>query len=190
MRFSRTYFFTAYVAGLLFAAFLMDLCNITSAQGQDHQAWQADVVSLARLCVNEAGWPSPEGSNDCAAIGRYARARADSNNETVAAYIARVHWRHTSPTRRTRVWVRGLNAELTEPTGWPADLDWATWGRVRWNAALEDAAQILRGRRTACTETPHTWGGYIDRERIARMLANGYRQIDCGSTRNVFMRRG
>lgn len=143
-------------------------------------AWTDHEVALARICVSEATW----GEADCRAIV-HARGRYD------VATLRRMHPRALASVRTdARRWIAGLDASLTEPAGWPVAVPWESRGRDAWVRVLGLVRESMRGPG-ACSEAPHVWGGRaIDADRIARLEARGFVRVDCGVTRNVFLRRG
>jgi hypothetical protein len=159
---------------------------VAEAHSQAPQHFSEDAEALARLRVHEAGWPSRTSpTNDGGMIGQVMMKRAARAHESVAAYIARVHHRHT--TTSSRVWVRGLNRSMQRPEGWPeSSVPWMRRGHDSWLRALEEAESVLTGEFAPCTEVPDTWGGTVDRARIERMVGSGnYRVVNCGRTLNT-----
>lgn len=171
---------------LLVIGFAVHACSIAEGQAPQHERFSEDAEALARLRVHEAGWPSRTSpTNDGGMIGQVMMKRANLARESVAAYIARVHHRHTTTSRR--IWVRGLNRSMQRPEGWPeASVPWMNRGHDSWLRALEEAALVLSGAFAPCAEVPDTWGGsVVDAANIARILARGGRRVDCGVTHNV-----
>lgn len=184
---NKTIFDLVLILTLLLAAiaFFSSTCrSYVGAQAPQH--FTEDAEALARLRVHEAGWPSRTSpTNDGGMIGQVMMKRANRARESVAAYIARVHHRHT--TTSNRIWVRGLNRSMQRPEGWPeASVPWLNRGHDSWLRALEEAESVLMGEFAPCAEVPDTWGGpEVDAVNIARILARGGRRVDCGVTRNV-----
>lgn len=143
--------------------------------------WTAQEVAIARLCVNEATWSG----DDCAAItearGRYS-----------VPELRQMHRRALAEVRTDgRRWIAGLDAAGSMPDGWPeSDVPWETSGRPAWLRTLATVRRTLAGGRV-CSARPSIWGGAsLDAPAISRREAEGYVRVNCGTTRNVFMRRG
>jgi hypothetical protein len=149
-------------------------------------AWTPDEVGAARHCISEA---SGAMTNDCRVIVWIDQQNAARRGVSVAEFIATQHHRHTRSA--SRPWLAGLDASMSEPEGWPVSVSWAGRGRPAWEAALLVARGVLRGDEGhGCDANPLVWGGPgPDRERLDRMLSNGWVRVDCGETRNWFLRR-
>ncbi len=143
----------------------------------------ADEIAIVRLCASEA---SIRDSDDCRVIASIVRYQAGRRGMSPARYVARYHHRHTQS--RSRPWLGELDARLTMPPSWPDDrVPWATRGRPAMLRLL-DVVRAEDGH--GCDRQPVTWGGTVDRERIARMTASGWRVVQCGRTVNTFLARG
>ncbi len=144
-------------------------------------------VRLAQVCVHEVSFRT---SDDCAAIYAVIDAKARAAGVPFAQYILRHNARTFDPARTgARQWIPHLDESGNAPAHWPEALvPWVTRGRVLWAARLDEARDLLAGRRRhRCTRIPWTWGGEMDRERAARL---GLVAIDCGRTVNLFYVRG
>lgn len=163
-----------------------------SAQRED------EALTLARVCVHEAGWDSPA---DCAAIWRVWTRGAERTGLRRASF-ARAYSRRLLVERSvTRRWASGLRRDGLEPEGWPSvemRLErgavrvvrapaWSAY-RERWLRVLEQADAIVRGEGLALPETcePDDWGGAMDAERAERLRLI---EVECGDTRNRFFVR-
>lgn len=79
-------------------------------------------------------------------------------------------------------WSRGLNAEDTEPNGWPSILAWSRF-RDRWAQVREHARRLVAGRPydRPCPGRPFTWGSRtLD---MARALELGLVPLGCRDDR-------
>jgi len=166
-------------AVLLFVLSLAESCNHPAHA----DAWTAHEVALARLCVNEAS----TSARDCLAI---VQARGGYDVET----LRRMHPRALAdvrPETDSRRWIAGLDASMERPEHWPeSDVPWESRGVAAWRRVLETVRAGLRGQ-SACSERPHVWGGRaLDADHIQRRINQGFRVVDCGPTKNVFLRRG
>lgn len=146
------------------------------------QVYSEQEVLIARLAVNEATWREA----DVAAIA-YARALYSP------AELRNAHRRALAVGRTdSRRWIETLGPDLARPTGWPEHLvPWETRGRVGWERTLRIVHDVVSGRVVPCGGArPSTWGGTMDRARIERMTANGWRVVSCGQVANTYLRRG
>lgn len=158
----------------------------------------SDQLALARVCASEVGLSgSPE---ECAAIHEVLSQLADRWEASVAWAARTYSNRVFSPDRRDpRAWVAGLRPDGRRPANWPQRVHvrrdgvervvqhapWAAF-RDRWLGLYETAGRIVRREiRSQCREQPHHWGMRhgVDLERAQRA---GWREIDCGETRNAF----
>lgn len=74
-------------------------------------------------------------------------------------------WRYnTVPKRRT--WILHLNADGTEPRGWPANLSWARW-RPLWLARLAAARAFVQDPGEHPCPAARHYGGRCDDDRHA-----------------------
>jgi len=145
-------------------------------------AQSSEAISLARLCVSEAGWePGP----DCDAIYEViylrSRMRHTSFDMTARAYGRSAYDRHRTD---SRAWIAFLNRNYTEPSFWPSNLPWARY-RVLWRTMVARARELLLGTRKSWCGAEH-WGAPGGNARIAHR--SGWTRVSCGSTTNVFWR--
>lgn len=166
-------------------------------------------VALARLCVSEAGWTCFETGDGLGIHEVMLRgsARQGIRYETFArAYARRLFGARPHDVPRLR-WVGELNEAGTAPASWPTTLTrrsggvvrvephapWASY-RARWLAVLERAREVVADLTLddvdewgVCDTPVHDWGGWMDRDRAARM---GLVEVQCGlteaGTRNDF----
>lgn len=143
--------------------------------------WTEQEVLIARLAINEASGRDADTIAITQARGGYSveRLRAD-------------HHRALAPVRTdSRRWIAGLDADMSEPIGWPSHrLDWPTFGVAMWTRTLATVRATLRGERGCAGGRPDVWGGTMDHERIARIVAHGGVIVDCGHTANTYLRLG
>lgn len=155
-----------------------------------------DALWLARICVHEAGWSSPE---DCRAIWRVFE-RGARRHRTTPIGFARMYSRTVfDGTRRDpRGWITRLDASGNEPEGYPQFVErgdarrrlrhrhppWSNY-RADWLRVLAESERIVRGEVHARCR-PDDWGGAMDAERAARI---GLVPVNCGETHNVFYTR-
>lgn len=137
------------------------------------------ILSLAQVCVNEAGFTSLP---DCAMIWQAAERFPD--NEQSLAWLRR-HSRRVlgdRPCRRGNCrWSRNLTDTDARPAGWPSGVRWPVrgWRRVRrWSYRLVHGLEPLR----PCRGRVITWGGDMD---TAGALRRGLRRLECTGTRNT-----
>lgn len=148
-------------------------------------SWTDDEVAAARLCVSEASFAR---SDDCRVITWIVAHNAARRNETIAAYVARVHHRHTRSVQRP--WLAGLDASMSKPDGWPETVLWESRGVDAWTQRLVDVRLYLAEDRHGCDAAPSVWGGRVtDAHQIMRLERRGYERVRCGETRNVYLRR-
>lgn len=164
----------------------------TRAQRRRHDT----ALLLARTCVHEAGWRSPE---DCAAIWRVWLAGAEREGLSPASF-GRAYSRRLLVLRSVaRTWAAHLERSGSEPVGWPRTrvvrdgasarvelhAPWSAY-RERWLGVLAVCDAIVRGEGPALPEScaPTDWGGPgLDDERAARI---GLVEVDCGDTANRY----
>lgn len=168
-------------------AALAALLATSSAEAQ--RAYRApDHLTLARVCVHEAGWESVD---DCAAIWEVLRAGAERGGYSVRVYALAYSGRALRG-QTSRPWVAELNEEGSRPRSWPTTWQGRPhpgWGafRTRWLALLEACRLIVAGEvRSSCEDQPHDWGGPVDDRRARRL---GLIRIDCGETLNRYYQR-
>ncbi len=175
---------------LLLMCLLVSGCGHVQAQAPD------EGLLLAMVFVSEAGFidtnRDPDGSADHLAIANYTRALARYWRLPMSAALVRRYTRALAPeeARRNRPWLANLSRAPGAPRGWREDrMRWADRD-AQWRATLDLADAFLAGRVDApdgCR--PNSWGSPVyDADDIARTLARGGRVIDCGRTRNVFLR--
>lgn len=79
---------------------------------------------------------------------------------------------------------------MSEPAGWPASVSWPERGAPAWTRRLEEVRRYMAEDEHGCSDSPQLWGGpHVDLDRIHRLEALGYRRLECGQTRNVFLGR-
>ncbi len=166
---------------LLAILLVLSVPTIAQAQRED------TALLLAQICTNEAGF---DGTADCLAITAMSIRQARLRHMTLPQYLRSRFRRALAPAneRRNRPWIANLNRTHEEPSGCNrASQPWSA-RRSQWVALLDlmdrVVAQELIPRCNA-----QTWGSKIyDRENIERILANGGYIVDCGNTKNVFLR--
>lgn len=177
------------------AAFALDV-QLSTATPVEAQSRASDTLLLARICVHESGWDSPQ---DCAAIHQVLLAGSAREGMTYRSYMYSYAGRALRG-ETARAWVANLREDGREPDGWPRTVvvrregelrveRHAPWDafRDRWAIALQNARMVMSGELTHTCETPpHDWGGRVDRDRARRL---GLIRISCGETRNDFYLR-
>lgn len=146
-------------------------------------SWTAEEVRVAVHCISEAsGRP-----DDCQAIAWIDVHNAAAHDETVRAYMDRVHSRHLSSP--SRPWMAELAATLVRPASWPAHaVPWETRGVEIWLSVLRIARAAINGAGHGCSAAPLTWGSPgLDRSRLDRWYNRGYRRVTCGASLNEFV---
>lgn len=144
-------------------------------------------VILAQSYVAESGWDSPvDQAAMYHALEEGAFRRGVSIADQARSYVAVFRTTH----ERSQ-WVTGLNAEATEPPGWPADVSWERYGRPRWLRLLAHAkTDLVFPPPNPCNGKPRHWGGPSlaqDATRAARALHDGrWRALQCGPVRNGY----
>lgn len=152
-----------------------------------------DALWLARICVHEAGWSSPD---DCRAIWRVFE-RGARRHRTTPIGFARMYSRTVFDGTRQdpRGWITRLDASGDEPAGYPRFAEHTVngrrlrhrhppWSNYRdaWLEVLALSERVVQGRaRARCS--PDDWGGAMDAERAARI---GLVPVNCGETHNLF----
>lgn len=162
-------------AGLLLVAMLGYALALPTCARRAH-AQTDEALDLARLCVHEAGWDSPD---DCAAIFavvRNRRARVRSFGRHLLA-----------GTTRHAPWVLELTRAATAPphmhdASWTRDRGTHPSRRAAWLALLDACDRIVQ-EPPACDA--RTWGNASDFRRAAAH-GRSFRFSDCGTTRNLF----
>lgn len=166
-------------------------------------------VALARLCISEAGWQcfdTGDGLGIHEVVLRGAARQGIRYESFARAYARRLFGARTHDVPRLR-WVGELNEEGTAPASWPRTwtvrrggvtrvephAPWASF-RSRWLAVLARAREVTADLTLddvdewgVCDTPVHDWGGWMDRDRAARM---GLVEVECGvtedGTRNDF----
>lgn len=152
-----------------------------------------DALWLARICVHEAGWSSPD---DCRAIWRVFE-RGARRHRTTPIGFARMYSRTIFDGTRQdpRGWITRLDARGDEPAGYPRFAEHTVdgrrlrhrhppWSNYRdaWLEVLSLSERVVQGRaRARCS--PDDWGGAMDAARAARI---GLVPVNCGETHNLF----
>lgn len=167
----------------------------TGETGRETAEMQA--LWLARICVHEAGFHSPD---DCRAIWRVLE-RGARRHRTTPLGFARRYSRTVFDDTRTdpRGWITRLDATGQEPAGFPATVEREVDGRRRshrhppwsgfrddWLRTLAASRRIVGGELRARCRAPDDWGGPMDAERAARL---GLMPLVCGETQNTFYAR-
>lgn len=144
------------------------------APGQDLDP----AVVLARVCVKEAGFDSPQ---DCSAI-RVVLQRVGRGDVVRGA---RLYTPATFLPHRLgeRPWIAFLRGDGERPSMWPGSMDWARYA-PRWLALVEHARLVLASPLWCGADH---WGDRAQDYR--RALAYGWVPADCGTTRNLFWTR-
>lgn len=159
------------------------------ARGQDAPD-ERTALMLARTCVSERGWRTE--TDDCAAIGSVARYQARARGVSLAGALRALSPRlHGSPCSVSRTWLCTLDPDGGRPAGLGAP--WArvvaSLGRSRrdaWLATLAEARAIVAGTvPDPCAAEVRAWGSEADVRR-RRLAGYGWRDVDCGDTRNRF----
>lgn len=169
------------LAMALFGAMLAT-CR-ASAQGDDVG------LMLAKVAVNEGGFESLADADAIAAISiRQARLRSIP----LGTYLRTRFLRALAPAerRRNRPWIASLSRVAGPPHGWPASSQPWSARSAQWGTLLHRMDHVVAGDiRVSCNA--HTWGSAVyDKDAIERILANGGRVVDCGPTKNVYLRFG
>lgn len=142
-------------------------------------------VSLARVCVAEAGWNVDE-TGECAAIYAVAVSRAEARRVPVLQALRDYARNHFDAGRSSRPWVAGLDASGNTPPQWPARLPWPRY-RPRWLLIIAHAQKVIAGDvEIPCVGPVEHWGGAMDDARANRA---GLVRVTCSGTLNHFWRR-
>lgn len=183
---------TTSMIALLCAIIVQSTQCMAPALGQIDESSDPKTLELmGRLCVNEASW----NVMDCAIITHIRIRTARSHQRLLKDELVALHGRRSlrsdrasSPSPKdSRPWIGALNIRGTEPALWPDTMDWETQGKPNWGGILGTIQGVLRGEiGDPCHGTPNTWGNRGgDHTRALRL---GFRQVDCGSTANMFWR--
>lgn len=163
---------------------------VAFSQSNEHLDMTA-VELMGKLCVNEASW----NTRDCAAITHIRVRSARSHGRTLRDELIALHGRRSLRVdRATRIdgrdnrpWIAQLNTLGTRPALWPDTMNWLEQGRPGWGRVLSVVVAVLEGKQAdPCRGTPNTWGNRGGDH--VRALRLGFRQVDCGSTANMFWR--
>ena len=161
----------------------------------DYEFTHRDRLLGAQACVHEASWAGGQRTHDCGGIlqvvmarrrlerrtadGRLTR-RAETFEEALARTMPRFYARTT-----TRAWVRELPAGpiTRNPPSWPAA--WSVPARRysdSWHNSFRRTSMYMDGvEPLPCFPTPRQWfGRAVDHEAIARAIAAGWAESDCG----------
>lgn len=155
--------------------------------------WSKDAWSVAKVCVNEAGFRTD--TNDCEAIYSVLSWQADRRNISLDR-MARIYSKSVfNPDREHRGWVPNLRKDLEQPRSWPSTADWYGVSQSRWKHRLDSVQGYIDNDSPGPCEKPvFHWGTEnhpVDRERIQRGIARGYwHPVDCGPTLNTFLAPG
>ncbi|MDD9945041.1 MAG: hypothetical protein OXU20_28620 [Myxococcales bacterium] len=148
--------------------------------------WTPDThLWLSRAMVAEAGW---QAETDHVAIAHVLARRWRRAVErwptlrfidVIRNYCAGLGDYRRTLTRRQR-WLRSLDFQLSEPSGWPRAISWDHHVPL-WQSALRRSHLWVQGLlRDPCGGRAWHWGGVIDSPH-GRMEA-----VDCGETLNTF----
>jgi hypothetical protein len=177
---------------LALATFIVGLTLDQCSPGLPAHAQAPDVgLMLARVFVSESGF---DGAADHLPIANYTRSLARYWRVPMGVALPRRYTRALAPEseRRSRPWLANLMRNGAEPRSWPHGPNSQPWPerRQQWLDTLARADAFLAGEVDAppgCR--PHSWGSpEYDREAIESTIANGGFVIDCGPTKNVFLR--
>lgn len=179
---------------------LLMLCVVPAVGQQDRMT---PALALARICVSEAGWTCFE-TGDALMIHevllRGSERRGISYVSFARSYASRVMGARPHDHPRLS-WVMNLTPSGAQPQNWPETVvvrrngqvttqPHAPWSRYRadWLAVYSQAQDTIATSNfenidvwSICAEPVFDWGGWMDRERAARM---GLVRVDCGQTRN------
>ena len=165
------------------------LCVTTPASHAQDDIRRELALSVAKLCVNEAGFSSAAPA-DCALLWQVTRARARTSEGRLAWLRA-----HSSCVLTDRPmnedelqgncrFTRHLSDSDVEPEGWPAEVDWSHFVR-RWRQMRTFTYNLVTGRvrmePCPATPVPFTWGSDQDR---AHALRRGLVPLDCRDPRS------
>lgn len=170
-------------AGLMFlyiiiCTVMMQECSNASAQ-VDEPFESNDAVTLARLCVHEAGWESPA---DCVLIHNVLVGISERDDVSYrrAAELAAPRLARCAVSRR---WVCGLDEDAVRPAHWPL-ASWETY-RTHWLEILDHARNVIAGTvPSPCHHRPRVWGSAADVVR-GRELGHTWVDAGCRGTRNL-----
>lgn len=164
-------------------------------------------VRLGMSCASEGGW----NLNECSAIHRTLRNKAMRHQQPLDSHIVNYCTAVFDVGRRDyRAWIPQLRVDTERPLYWPVFWFRATgpramlhptwaWGRtdkpsfqVRWRKLLAHARKIYDTDLNPCRGEPIDWGCYdppgCDDVTAYKERNPNWVEIDCGDTRNVFLR--
>ena len=172
------------------------------AQEDTNGIYSEEAVVLAKLCVNEGSFFDPQEYNDCVAIYRVIRYRAENvynrpdrlNRPVSFILAARIYSPRAfgiEPRIDTRHYIPHLRGDLVRPRSWPDTLDWEGEYQAKWQRILDHASMIVAGQvPDPCHHTPQHWGSIQDLRRRAwadRLDSGRWRVTECGRTMNYFL---
>ncbi len=181
---------------VLLSMMVVGTASQVSAQVSPETEW----LEQAEVCWSEA----TRSEQDCYAIRQTAIAIAGCiNSRGVYTRCSNPHVRRETapealrrhsgrvlglrPTTRLRLLaIRQFNLAGDRPALIP-EADWVVV-RPYWLQIVQWAHNAVTRNPRVCAENPTTWGGVVDMERINRMLSHGYVRVNCGNTRNIFLR--
>ena len=162
-------------------------------------------VRLAMASTSEEGW----NRHALEAIHRTLRNKARAHRQPLADHIVNYCTAVFDMSRRDyRAWIPNLRVDTERPKHWPVfwwsrgpavlHPPWA-WGRLdrpsfqnRWASMLAHARKIYDTDRNPCRGEPLDWGCYdppgCDDVTAYKTRNPEWVEIDCGDTRNVFLR--
>lgn len=162
------------------------------------------VLVLARVAYGETGVPRATNDDPSTPVWEElwaflavidGRRGSMSRVEMLVNYSPRRIFPHPEDVRQR--WIAELQLDGTRPPSWPAWRGarwhhyppWRSYGCPRWLATVEAVERTLRllpdrVEKGPCEEKPDHWGGA--RGVDDRALELGWRQVDCGPTRNRF----
>jgi hypothetical protein len=190
---------------MLAAMFLVAVAPVRSQQREV----VSPTLALARLCVSEAGWECFDRGDGYAiheVLLRGAARQQVRYTSFARSYAQRLFGARPHDSARL-AWVSQLNTQGTAPSSWPRyagsrtvdgvvvltpHAPWSSF-RARWQAVLARAEEVVAQQHletveewSICEAQVHDWGGWMDRDRAARL---GLIEVDCGDTRNDFYAR-
>lgn len=135
----------------------------------------ADELVLVHVALAEARWRQADRAPLWHVLARWAR-RYGLSLERAAQWRV---WQHSRPPR----WVRRVQLDCDEPSGWPERY---RWQRDRCAELLADARAFLRGELDH--PCPAALGWRAPGDALLAALAAGRKRVSCGATANRFVR--